>query len=106
MATPLRRAQHTVATPRLPLLCFRHWFVVPNSVAGADLKCRKRGGRGRLFCHPTAFGEELQRQTAADQQWTRLLDERACLEAAGIRAEAAEEARITAKVWQKLRRVN
>lgn len=60
--------------------------------------CSKRGGRGRLFCHPTAFGEELLFEREAEREWTRSLDEKSCLEMAGIRAEAAEEARLTAEV--------
>ncbi|CAM9575821.1 unnamed protein product, partial [Scytosiphon promiscuus] len=39
----------------------------------------------------------LSRRRGAERQWTRLLDERRCLEIAGVRAEAAEEARIAAK---------
>ena len=51
-----------------------------------------------MFADPTVVGEELRLRRAAERQWTRWLDERACLEAAGVKAEAAEEARITAKV--------
>lgn len=87
-----------------------------SSLAGADLACGKeregeekeqrRGQqqqqhyrRGRLFLDPTtAVGEEWRRRRAAERQWTRLLDERRCVEVAGIKAEAAEEARIAPKV--------
>ena len=53
-----------------------------------------------MFADPTVTRKELRLQRAAERQWTRLLDERACLEVAGVKAEAAEEARITAKVSQ------
>lgn len=87
-----------------------------SSLAGADLTCGKeredqdgqrrcgqqqqqRYQRGRLFTDPTtAVGEEWHRRRRAERQWARLLDERRCLEVAGIRAEAAEEARIASKV--------
>lgn len=60
--------------------------------------CRKRGGRGRLFSDPKVSGGELRRQKASERQWTRSLDEKSCIETAGVKADAEEEARIITKV--------
>ncbi len=68
-------------------------------LVGEQSQHAQRRHRGRLFLDPTAaVGEEARRRREAERQWTRWLDERRCLEDAGTKAEAAEEARISPKV--------
>lgn len=57
----------------------------------AELECHKRS-LGLPFI--MSSGEELRCVRVVEKEWSRMLDERAKLEEAGVRAVAAEEARI------------
>lgn len=59
--------------------------------AKPELECHKRSLGIPLLM---LVGEELRRVRAAEKECSRMLDERAKLEEAGVRAVAAEEARI------------